>query len=227
MEKMTLIITTITLFILILVASWIFYRKIKLAQLNYEESKASVDTITFSFTRQIQKVETEIRRLIKEINLTKNLANEAINAHKINSQATLKGLEEIQKVDSRIDLIQLNLKEIKQEVKKLSEQPRQIIEQKTTEVDAPIPVQSEDIFKEVTETELQVLKLIVDLNEGTVPDIRKSIYKTREHTARLLKKLYEKGFIDRNTSSMPYRYYIRPEIKDILLNTKKHQTISL
>ena len=69
--------------------------------------------------------------------------------------------------------------------------------------------------------------MIVDTGEGTVPEIKEIIEKTREHTARLLKKLYDKGFVDRNTSSMPYRYSIRKEIRDLILEQNETNTVGL
>ena len=63
--------------------------------------------------------------------------------------------------------------------------------------------------------------ILDELSEGTVPEIKRRINKTREHTARMLKKLYDKGFIDRNTSSIPYRYYLRKEVKEIIRRRAK------
>jgi DNA-binding MarR family transcriptional regulator len=65
-----------------------------------------------------------------------------------------------------------------------------------------------------------VLTFLEDFNEGSVPQIREKIGKTREHTARTLKKLYDKGFVDRNTSSMPYRYSVRKEMRELILQKK-------
>lgn len=224
---MALVFTTMALFIVTLVASWIFYQRIKMAQVEYEESRESVRNITFSFTRQVERVEEEINRLESETHQARYLASEAMKSQQVNSQVAFQGLEKIRKVDIRINEIESSIKKISKEVEKLSEQPRQVVIPKNIEVDAPIPVQEGDIFKELTDTELQALQLIVEMKEGTVPEIRENIDKTREHTARLLKKLYDQGFIDRNTSSMPYRYYIRPEIKDLLLEENKKQTLGL
>ena len=69
--------------------------------------------------------------------------------------------------------------------------------------------------------------MIVDFGEGAVPEIKVRIDKTREHTARLLKKLYDKGFIDRNTNSMPYRYSIRKEIRDLIMEQNEPTTLGL
>jgi DNA-binding MarR family transcriptional regulator len=94
-------------------------------------------------------------------------------------------------------------------------------------VEAPIPVEGDAVLENLTDTELEVLALIEELGEGTVPEIRERIGKTREHTARLLKKLYERGFIDRNTSGMPYRYHVRKEIRELIQQQKERMRLAV
>jgi predicted transcriptional regulator len=65
------------------------------------------------------------------------------------------------------------------------------------------------------------------MGDGSVPEIREKIQKTREHTARLLKKLFDRGFIDRNTRSMPYRYHLRKEIVEIVKTHQARNEINL
>jgi len=52
-----------------------------------------------------------------------------------------------------------------------------------------------------------VLKLITD-KPMTSRDIQITVGRSREHTSRLMKKLFEEGFVKRNTSSKPYTYSI-------------------
>jgi multidrug efflux pump subunit AcrB len=222
-----LVFTTFALFMVTLVASWLFYQRIKMAQAEYEDSKESVRNITFGFTRQVQRIENEIDNLEKETEQANYMANEALRSQKGNNEITLKGLEKVKELNQKVIQIEENLHELRQEVKKLASQPSKVVIHQATDVEAPIPVQGENILKELTDTELELLQLIVEIGEGTVPEIRDKIDKTREHTARLLKKLYDQGFIDRNTSSMPYRYHIRPEIEDLIIEKKEQQAIGL
>lgn len=221
---MELIFTTAALFVVTLVASFIFYQRIKMAQIQYEDSKNSVRNITFGFSRQVKRVESEITKLEQEAQHARYLANEALKSNQGNAEATLKGLEKVKEISDRVDTIEDSIEKMKSDLNKLASQPPQTYKPVPV-VEAPIPVQGEDIFQQLTDTELEVLQMIVDFGEGTVPEIRDQINKTREHTARLLKKLYDKGFIDRNTSSMPYRYSIRKEIRELILQ-KKEQTVS-
>lgn len=52
-----------------------------------------------------------------------------------------------------------------------------------------------------------VLKLITE-KPMTSHDIQITIGRTREHTSRLMKKLFEGGYVDRNTQTKPFTYYI-------------------
>lgn len=221
---MELVFTTIALFLVILAASYIFHQRIKMAQTEYEESKSTVRNITMGFTRQVKKMETNLDRIEREANQARYMADEAFKATQGGS-AAVKELEKVKGLTERVDTIEKSIQDIRTDLTKLATQPR--LAPVSTRVDAPIPVQGEDIFQQLTETEMEVLEMIVDLGEGTVPEIREKINRTREHTARLLKKLYDRGFIDRNTSGMPYRYSIRKEIRDIILERKEQAPIGL
>ncbi len=52
-----------------------------------------------------------------------------------------------------------------------------------------------------------VLRLITD-KSMTSRDIQITIGRTREHTSRLMKKLFEDGFVKRNTTTKPFTYSI-------------------
>jgi len=222
---MELVFTTAALFMVILAASYIFHQRIKMAQTEYEESKSTVRNITMGFTRQVKKMETDLDRIEREASSARYMADEALKATRGGSDATLKGLEKVKVLSERVDTIEKSIQDMRTDLTRIATQPR--IAPAATRVDAPIPVQGEDIFQQLTETEMEVLEMIVDLGEGTVPEIRDKIDRTREHTARLLKKLYDRGFIDRNTSRMPYRYSIRKEIRDLILERKEQAPIGL
>jgi predicted transcriptional regulator len=223
---MEFIFTTLALFLVTIVASYIFYQRIKMAQTEYEGSKDILRSITSGFTRQVKHMESELNRLEGDALQAKFMATEAIAATQGDSQATLAGLEKVKELSDRVDGIEESIETMKKDLSKLASQPRVIVPTQGP-VEAPIPVQGEDILQTLTETELDVLKMIVDFGEGTVPEIRGHINKTREHTARLLKKLYDKGFIDRNTNSMPYRYSIRKEIRDLIMEQNEASTLGL
>ena len=52
-----------------------------------------------------------------------------------------------------------------------------------------------------------VLHLITD-RAMTSRDIQITLKRSREHTSRLMKKLFEDGYVQRNTNTKPYTYSI-------------------
>ena len=60
-----------------------------------------------------------------------------------------------------------------------------------------------------------VLKLITE-KPMTSRDIQITIGRTREHTSRMMKKLFEEGFVERNMRTKPFTYYITDKGKSKL-----------
>ena len=58
-----------------------------------------------------------------------------------------------------------------------------------------------------------VLHLITD-KAMTSRDIQVTLKRSREHTSRLMKKLYDDGYVKRNTSTKPYSYIITEKGKE-------------
>ena len=145
-------------------------------------------------------------------------------SHNIDSsQAELLEYYERQLIDMKIRLDSMEMQgveqkkedptlEIKQYLDKLSKN-QQIIENST------ISPKKTEVVKEETKTIQRmpnldhnnaidyVLHLITD-KAMTSRDIQITLKRSREHTSRLLKKLFDDGFVNRNTSTKPYTYSI-------------------
>ncbi|MEM2211564.1 MAG: helix-turn-helix domain-containing protein [Nitrososphaerales archaeon] len=86
--------------------------------------------------------------------------------------------------------IKTAIKEIKQRLEGLMEKP--VVSQYKEK-------------KDLTPTENEILKLL-ETGAMTPQQIRMKIGKSREHTARLMKKLFEKGYVRRVGNKKPYLY---------------------
>ena len=86
------------------------------------------------------------------------------------------------------------------------------------EVTTPLqsPVWNESVLDDLTETEKQILTILVKEGEKTAPEIEKRIDKTREHTSRLMKKLFRNGYVNRNTHKIPYVYKANNNLIEII-----------
>jgi DNA-binding MarR family transcriptional regulator len=64
-----------------------------------------------------------------------------------------------------------------------------------------------------TPTELQVLTMLANEGPKSAPEIGRIVGRSREHTARLMKKLYEEGYIRRDQTRIPFRYSLVERVK--------------
>src|SRR6267378_903684 len=72
-----------------------------------------------------------------------------------------------------------------------------------------------------TPTELQVLTLLANEGPKSAPEIGLVVGRSREHTARLMKKLYEEGYMRRDQTRIPFRYSLVERVKQTF---KKQET---
>ena len=70
-----------------------------------------------------------------------------------------------------------------------------------------------------------VLHLITN-RSMTSRDIQITLKRTREHTSRLMKKLFEEGLVQRNTNSKPYTYSITEKGKSKIEQLKANHTVA-
>jgi predicted transcriptional regulator len=87
----------------------------------------------------------------------------------------------------------------------------------------PSVVQPGSLNSITTPTELQVLTLLANQGPKSAPEIGKFVGRSREHTARLMKKLFDEGYVRRDQTRIPFRYstvervkqsFTKPEGKD-------------
>jgi len=115
---------------------------------------------------------------------------------------------EIQGIEQKIEDPNLELKQFLEKLAKNEVQERPIKVVTKAEV-IPEKVDSTPVIQNITPTNPvdYVLHLITS-KAMTSRDIQITLKKSREHTSRLMKKLFEEGYVQRNTESKPYTYSI-------------------
>ena len=58
----------------------------------------------------------------------------------------------------------------------------------------------------------------------TAPEIKERVSLSREHTARLMKKLYEEGYLEREVGKIPFRYSIKKEMENLMQKVESKST---
>lgn len=221
----TLVIGITLTFILFLTI--LYTKRMIQAQNKYLEAKTILDDIILSFSKQLEKQES---RLVSTNNRIKDLSNRETRIFK-NLEDYADELKSISDKTSRIDLNEtsnkissieneLNALKIAKDnlLAKISNIEKNGIYQKSPEprIESAIPIRREKALDPLTDTELTVLKLLASEGEKTAPEIRTQILLSREHTARLMKKLYAEGYLERSANRIPFKYRLKEEMQKIL-----------
>lgn len=210
-------------------ALFLYYRRILALRQEYDSAKGVVDDIVVGvdseFRRQkdrvlfvaqkIENVSLENKKVAEKVDeydgrltdLTRLMADVPHIEEKVSGQ--LKEMRnEVEGIKDAQDRVMRKLVEV-EKIKQRAPVPE-------VKIEAAIPIRKEKALEPLTETELMVLETIGREGEKTAPEIREKIGLTREHTARLMKKLYKDGYMERDTHKMPYMYRLKAEMEKIL-----------
>lgn len=204
----------------------LFYRKISDASKEYKDAKNVVTDIIFSFNKQIENQKNNLRvvaqkmkqlfitneKIIERIEVRDNQFTNFEDKIKIDTEIKQKILRRFETIDKKIEE---RIKTQERIVEKIAELEK-IQGGYNTEIQTVIPIRKEKALAPLTETELMVLETLAMEGEKAAPEIRRRIELSREHTSRLMKKLYENGYLERDTRKIPYTYSIKKEMLKIL-----------
>jgi Fic family protein len=124
-------------------------------------------------------------------------------------------LAKIDSAESRLNEFVSLRESLEQKIVEL-EKRRLRLKEPDARVESAIPIRREKALAQLTETELLVLELLATEGEKTAPEIKKRVKLSREHTARLMKKLYEKGYLERSSNKIPFTYRLKEEMQKFL-----------
>ncbi len=101
--------------------------------------------------------------------------------------------------------------------------PHEVISQDSTQQQSHVALMSEPVTvtqhaaigKEVNSTTDYILKLLAESPRSS-REVQLAIGRTREHTARLMKKLHDLGLVSRDVNTKPFRYNITDAGREML-----------
>ncbi len=222
-------------------ASVEYYRQVRKAQREYENAKGIVEDIVLSFDRELKregdkldaiafKIEGNLAKAdisLKKVDTLEKrippLENQISIISQINSQSNTNILSGLTGLESKIkDIIvsqettELKIAGFEKQIQKLATVPEIGIE-------PVIPIKREKAMAALTDTEISVLEMLASEGPKTAPEIKNRVQLSREHTARLMKKLYEKGYLERQEGKIPFSYSIKKEMEKLLKKTENSQ----
>lgn len=146
--------------------------------------------------------------------ITKNLSVNTQNNVTITSG--LSGLEaKLQDIMATQESLKNRIAGFEEQIQKLSvAQPQQEI--RTEILLPPVPIRRDKALAALTDTEITLLEMLLKEGAKTAPEIKERVHLSREHTARLMKKIYEEGYVEREAGKIPFLYTIKKEMEALL-----------
>jgi len=211
-----------------LIVAVLYSKRIREAHEKYVEAKSIIGDVIFSFNRQVQRQGDQLEISAREIDVlsshnelfTEKLAKQEKEVQTLAKK--VKSLSTWEKALTRIDVLEDRFVEVSsmrdtllQKVDEMEKRRFHQIESET-KIESAIPIKREKALAPLTTTELSVLEFLAIEGEKTAPEIKERIKLSREHTARLMKKLYEGGYLERSASKIPFKYHLKEEMRKIL-----------
>lgn len=205
-----------------------YYKLLSIITKEYKEAKNVVSTIIFTFKRNQDKQNQTIDRLANDVEtaqsgvdrLNNNLLGieERIKNLLIQTQTTpelyKKIIEEASLIKKEVSRVAQNQDNLQKQLNELDEKLRNIGKNENV----PTTIDENQPLTKSTETEKVVIQFLIE-GPKTAPEVEQKIGKTREHTARLMKKLWQEGYIERDTNKIPYVYRVTEKLKNLEVKT--------
>ncbi|MGQ9529954.1 MAG: MarR family transcriptional regulator [Candidatus Bathycorpusculaceae bacterium] len=221
--------------VVIVVCAFEYYKQLRKVKVEYEKAREIIGDIVMSFNRDLRQQAEETELVAYKVEAVSSKSERALNrAEEIYKKVqSLDGklseiLEQreklstkISEMDEKLGAISTSHERLVSKVSEIEEKARQFSMVPEAKIEAAIPIKREKALAPLTETELSVLEMLASEGPKTAPEIKDRIKLSREHTARLMKKLYEGGYLERDTSKIPFKYNVKKEMENLL---KKRET---
>jgi len=218
-------------------ASVEYYRQIRKAQKEYEKAKEIVEDIVLSFNRKLNREADRLELIafkvegssakadasLKEIGNVEKKVAPLENQVSIISQSNTNILSGLTGLESKIKDIEAAQETLKVKVAGFEEQIQKFTVAPEIKSEPVIPIKRDKAMAALTDTEITVLEMLSSEGSKTAPEIKARVQLSREHTARLMKKLYEEGYLEREVGKIPFRYSIKKEMEKLLSKTESSQ----
>jgi predicted transcriptional regulator len=211
-----------------IVVAFFYGRRISEAHAKYVEAKEAVSDIVLSFNRQVRSQEEHLEATAREVNVLQGrdeLLSERLEeqkrvvsmlGEKVNSISGQENMvRRLDSLEARVNEFVSMRESLEQRVGEI-EKRRLRQREPEMKIESAIPIKREKALASLTETELAVLDFIASEGEKTAPEIKERIKLSREHTARLMKKLYEEGYLERSANRVPFKYRLKEEMQKFL-----------
>jgi predicted nucleic acid-binding Zn-ribbon protein len=235
-----LIILLVVLVAMTIGAAAEYFRRLGKAKREYERAKTAIDDIIVSFNRQFKqgadrsefvayKVEAALSKSEKTSQKMEDSDKRILDLERrvnVIIEDNDKLSAKLSEFDGKARNLETSQESLASKLLAVEEQIQRLPSIPEAKIEAVIPIKREKALAPLTETELSVLEMLSSEGPKTAPEIKSKIELSREHTARLMKKLYEDGYLERDTNKIPFKYSVKKEMEKLLKKSETKPTQS-
>ena len=215
-----------------------YYRQIRKAQREYEKAKEAVEDVVLSFNRELKReadkleitafkvegIASKADTGLKRVDAIEKKVAPLEGQVKAISESNARILAQLTDVDTKMRDIGVSHETLKTKTTALDEQVQKFLTLPEVRSEPVIPIKRDKAMAALTDTELAVLEMLSMEGSKTAPEVKERVQLSREHTARLMKKLYEEGYLERETGKIPFKYSVKKEMEKLLKKTESEQS---
>jgi chromosome segregation ATPase len=192
---------------------------------SYAKADASFRKME-SLEKKITPFEEKLGALNQSNQAMSQSISQTLTENTQNNTTILSGLSGLEAKLKDIEATQVTLRNritgVEEQIQKLPATRSQ--EVRSEIVLPPIPIKRDKALAALTDTEITVLEILSKEGAKTAPEIKERVSLSREHTARLMKKLYEEGYLEREVGKIPFKYSIKKEMENLMQKVERNQS---
>lgn len=189
--------------------------KLDLITFKVEGNSSKTDTSL----KKIDNVEKRIKPFEEQIGAITQTISQTLSQNNTSILSGLSGLElKIKDIEATQETLRVKITGFEEQIQKINIAPPEI------RSDPVIILKRDKAMASLTDTEISVLEMLSKEGAKTAPEIKERVHLSREHTARLMKKLYEEGYLEREAGKIPFRYSIKKEMENLMQKAESGQS---
>jgi DNA-binding MarR family transcriptional regulator len=180
------------------------------------ESASLLEVIVNALTSRLEASESvvaSLRQGFEHINQRSTRLEDEQSSLRGKYQQVLERLQEGLSNDRRL---LLELEQLKVRLTTIPGRPPSVANTPKQTSRGPLLGSTDDPLAPLTPTERHTLEILAREGAKAAPDLGRRMRKSREHMARLMKKLYLEGYVDRESNHAPFRYKLSEKIGSLL-----------
>jgi len=222
-EELVILISIVVFSLMNIAFTYAYYKRMLYVKKEYDSVKNLVSGIVFTFEKRLEEQKDKIETVLYDIeNLQSdndkknkqnnyleltinNLIRNFISVYTINEKI----INNLLSIKNNIDELKITDKQLYAKIDFL-ENNKDLLQKSLIN----LPTNQKIPLIKLNNTENKIIRILLSEGAKTAPEIMKEIGNTREHTSRVMKKLWQEGFVERDTHVIPFIYRPTKELEN-------------